>query len=792
VNDESAGFAAWLATADNGETWARLRDSLALADGFELVFTVVVDSQAAAWISELLEARARELGRRFVKLDARDEDVLAKLVSLADAGEVLVVLDTVAASRCAVAALERCLLDLNPRRDLLATTIPGPLVIVARPDGLRRIADLAPDLFSVHTARFRLFGGAEPGLEEQPEWLLSDHEFVGLLGIDPSFGFADRSRVPKIVVEPPRPPERLFGRDAVLAELESKLVPGGERLIRVSGPPGVGRTALVARAVELVRERWDRVIWLDCRHMVISREQDEVIDAVIEALAPNEVPPFNAEDARERFIELTTLHAVLIITDDLFRGTRAVTGSRSCLVVIHDSEGGRGRDDIVVAPLGLAELQALGQAEGLPATVDLQALSAGLPACVRLLGRWLHGQGEAGIEDLARITVDNGGHIDSPRELCEAIATGEGRACVHAFEALLRLDGWVLEFPRGWTVVTDLALAEFERLGVLVAAGDGYRFAETSIGQWHHLPEAPLFGGWRARLPHGSGADQLYATLSLFLRTRSDGFDLPRLTRDDVERAAISAAPPQRAAILHAAASILRMPEQDKLALLRAALSAALRCGQVEHARNINLELPNSNESDMLVMLRPSEWGSPSDRARASAAALRRGLGHSDSPDDPLPDAAPARAALALRTPSCSPATIGELLASLDATHELDRLAAHFLWARLAWLQIAANDWPGFERSLAEVERSARAWGYPYALVRLRLLDLTALEVRGELDRAAAKLPATLAAVERRYGSRSHTTLELLRRATQIYTELDRDDDAKQTLAQIHARRHET
>src|SRR5690606_2500513 len=113
---------------------------------------------------------------------------------------------------------------------------------------LRRVADLAPDLFSVHTASFRFYGGADLVFEEQPEWLLSDHEFVGLLGIDPSFGFADRSHVPRIAREPPQPPTTLFGREALLAELEARLVPGGERVIHIAGQPGVGRTALLAAA----------------------------------------------------------------------------------------------------------------------------------------------------------------------------------------------------------------------------------------------------------------------------------------------------------------------------------------------------------------------------------------------------------------------------------------------------------------------------------------------------------------------------------------------------------------
>jgi hypothetical protein len=142
-----------------------------------------------------------------------------------------------------------------------------------------------------------------------------------------------------------------------------------------------------------------------------------------------------------------------------------------------------------------------------------------------------------------------------------------------------------------------------------------------------------------------------------------------------------------------------------------------------------------------------------------------------------------------LRCEPCTPESLHDLLATLDRTRELDRLAAHFVWTRLAWLHILANDWPAFERAFTEVERSARAWGISYALVRMRLLELTALEVRGELDRAADKLPSTLAAVDRAYGTRSRNALALLGRAVRIYSELDRGENAERVSELIRERR---
>ncbi len=794
------GASAWLTIADNQQTWDRLCESLALADGFELVFAVVVDQLAAAWIMELLEARAQELGRRSVRLDARDADALERLTSGGDDG-VLVVLDTVDPSRRDRPALDRCLLELNPRRDLLVERVAGPIVVVTRPDGLRRFADLAPDLFSVHTAAFRLFGGADLRLDERPEWLLADHEFVGLLGIDPSFGLADRSRVPKIVREPPQPPERLFGREELLAELAARLVPGGERVIEISGVPGVGRTALVAQAVALVGERWDRVIWLDCRHVWHWRESDPVINAVIEVLAATETAPFDIEDARERFVELTTLHSVLIVADDHFQQPRVVPGARSCLVIVlgpkHDA-----RDIPPLSPAAVAEFS---QSLGLPHDLDFGPRPFGpqhwaaLPGVVRLLDRWARARGVAAIDSLPDSRdSDLGG-------LCDAIVDDAGPEFAEAFRVLLHLSGWIPEFPRG---VHEPAFSELERLGVLVSQADCYRFSETGIGRWNYVPR--LSHDWHSRLAVGSIADHLFANLGAALAQHELGavrtsLSSLGLTRDDLERCAASVPPPIRPVVWRSAVEIIPMHGADERICLQSALVEAMRCGQADRARETNDQLGAEAPPllAMLATLRPTEWdpGIELGHVFAStyiieaaehdiAAALRRGLDLRPwFEDDRLPDAAPARVALALRGEACNRETLHDLLATLDLTRELDRLAAHFVWSRLAWLHILANDWPNFERSFTEVERSARAWGISYALVRLRLVELTALEARGDLDRAADKLLATLASVDRCYGTRSRVALALLRRSIRIYTELDRRDDAEQAAEEIRGRR---
>ncbi|NVB42862.1 hypothetical protein G6O69_33890 [Pseudenhygromyxa sp. WMMC2535] len=789
----------WLALGDNRDAWARLSEGLRLAGSFELLIAEVVGPEGAAQLSALAGAHARALGRALVELDAADEDVVSQLRALHGEAAALIVLDTVGASRRASEQLASCLRTLNPLRDQLAAELSSPVLMILRPDGLRRLSDLAPDLFSVHTARFRFVGGEHPTLEDRPRWLILDHECAGLLGIDPSFGPADRSREPTLAREPPQP-GLLIGRELELDGLVTGLEPGLEQVMTLAGPPGVGRTALVAAAVERVRARWDRVVWLDCRLERSWADSDAIIDAVLRVLAPKETPPLAVEDARGRFEALTTREAVLIVADDL-SSPGPTPGRRSCLLRITEAlaAGERGQ---TLAPLAGADLDALVDAQGVPdeAKAWVCDASEGLPAGVRLWARWLRAGGSL---ELQRPPA-----TPSLAEQCAALARGLGDEAWRVYDELQALSGWMDAFERG--PVVGPGLAALVDHGVVVAEEELLRWAEDGIGGWTSVRRDTDWGRL-AQVAEGPLADQLHNTLATLLQISSVHAMLLSwgVEASDVERCAASIAPARRAEVFRAATDALVSSREEEARLLTQGVEAALRCGQVERAHDL-LDLSRRCGSipsrlSMLVELRPKEWDSD---AMAGLAGAFLGFEQDDPADDAMrlilgeepmgrygrpsmPTAPAARVALALRSDPCPADELLELALALDADTPLDRLAAHFVHARLAWIGLFEDDWSGFARSFAQVEASARAWGCPYALARLRLLELAAFEARGELDRFAASFEPALAAVDRCLGSRSREATGLLQHAAWVMTELDRSDEADALLGQVRARRRD-
>jgi hypothetical protein len=166
----------WLAVADNGGEWERLRRALALEQGFVLLIVDVPDVGTEARVVELL---AEE--QMLVVLDARESGEQAPVRELLRRRGDRVVIRSVEASRSDVESLERCLVQLNMRRDQLVER-EHVLVIVLRRDAVARMIDVAPDLYSVHRARFRFARLVVP--RPAPAWLLSDVEFAAVLDDD--------------------------------------------------------------------------------------------------------------------------------------------------------------------------------------------------------------------------------------------------------------------------------------------------------------------------------------------------------------------------------------------------------------------------------------------------------------------------------------------------------------------------------------------------------------------------------------------------------------------------------
>jgi hypothetical protein len=166
----------WLAVADNRGEWERLRRALALEQGFVLLIVDVPDVGTEARVVELL---ARE--QPVVVLDAQQGGEHTPVRELLRRRGKRVVIRSVEASRSDIEALEHCLVQLNTRRDQIVEH-EHVLVIVLRRDAVARIIDVAPDLYSVHRARFRFARLVQP--RPAPAWLLSDQEFAAVLDDD--------------------------------------------------------------------------------------------------------------------------------------------------------------------------------------------------------------------------------------------------------------------------------------------------------------------------------------------------------------------------------------------------------------------------------------------------------------------------------------------------------------------------------------------------------------------------------------------------------------------------------
>ncbi|MCA9681401.1 MAG: hypothetical protein KC457_04330 [Myxococcales bacterium] len=166
--------ARWLEVAGNRDEWLRLHRALELEDGFALFVVDVPDPRTEERVVGLLAEEYEGIE----VLDARATGEDAPVRALLRGTGQIAVLRSVEASRWDIEGLERCLVQLNARRDQIAAQ-GGRLVLVLRRDAVERMLDVAPDLYSVHRARFRFARLEDPWSE--PRWLISAAEYAALV-----------------------------------------------------------------------------------------------------------------------------------------------------------------------------------------------------------------------------------------------------------------------------------------------------------------------------------------------------------------------------------------------------------------------------------------------------------------------------------------------------------------------------------------------------------------------------------------------------------------------------------
>jgi tetratricopeptide (TPR) repeat protein len=144
--------------AENDERLVRLREALALGDGFQLIIAEVA---TAALVPEIVARMESWSGRdgcpplHVVRL-AEGESAIERLRSSGPGGVILLGLSPASEDADPI-------VELNWYRDLLPSLIDGPLVLVASTDELRALFERAPDLYSWrrHSVQFDVTRGGE-------------------------------------------------------------------------------------------------------------------------------------------------------------------------------------------------------------------------------------------------------------------------------------------------------------------------------------------------------------------------------------------------------------------------------------------------------------------------------------------------------------------------------------------------------------------------------------------------------------------------------------------------------
>ncbi|PRQ08569.1 NB-ARC domain-containing protein [Enhygromyxa salina] len=786
--------------------WKRIADTLSLGQGFALYFILVTSSDSEATVVEWLRREAIRSGLEWTELWALGSDETSSPAPVhallaEDSRRRLTVLRTLTASRRDVGALERCFQELNPRRDVIVQRHDGPLVIVCRPDGLRRIVDVAPDLYSVYSAYFRFDALSDPEQRTQPSWLVLAHEAVGLTGLDPSFRCWDEHAIPSFLEQLPELPDSLLGRASELSALSSTLASGSNRL-RVSGVAGVGKSTLVATAIRQCEHQWEGVYWINGLSMFRARD---VLYEIVRALAPApERPPAAQLDLERRYRELTAQTPVLVVVDDarLNLSLPAPSG-RSKIVEIIEAVDPVG-DSFHVAPLSRAVELELWTAFGGGEMPRLHELTKGVPAATKLLAAATQ------TPHRDRLALDRAGGLS---EWTRVVTDALGSDAWVLFVSLASYrchSPWTPRQPRRALFLLaegagmlDEVLQELKRSGLVTEREAQLRVTETGFADDSmHRPTflEPFwesFTGDLNQLTRFDRQELAFVVRRALASTDPDDADHAENYLRSLSSAAIDAAtavvgPASDAARLLARIAALHEPAEARSAYFVRAIQAALAGGSLDRVdawlQQLDDVAGSAAKLRFLVALRKA------DRAAARAAlyrwetldtqlsfddpgrrVLRRVIAAADPPDPA--DLSFAEQLLALA--SVNTDTFDEAAVRFgESWRGGSAILEHFVASARCWIHLSASRWEQARVQLEQAETAARAWGDPHALLRCVLLGVEYEMARGDVERAAQLVPEARRRAEELLGPLHPGTLELLARGVVIYDEVARLHDA--------------
>ena len=304
----------WLARESNREEWRRLWAATELADDFQFFSVQLGDPQASTFVGELLAQHTRESSRHLCTIAIEPQTRVSTLLERfrrAPQPRVSWLVSDATGPK-----LERLFLLLNQKREVISSLCEGPLLLGLHPLAWASFRRCAPDFWSVHQAVFRFSPGRDVSLERPLRR-------PGLLAPWPQSSIEDRLTPShwRIQGEDLQAQQGMLfvGRESELSLLGSVLQEPGVRVL-ITGPSGIGKTALVRAVLSRVAKRHTGGVWvipLDPRAPSARSYAAAVLERLLIEMRPGVPAPTELSALRRHFESASRSSRALFVFEDL-------------------------------------------------------------------------------------------------------------------------------------------------------------------------------------------------------------------------------------------------------------------------------------------------------------------------------------------------------------------------------------------------------------------------------------------------------------------------------------------
>lgn len=313
---------AWLARGDNLSEWHRLRQALALADGFTFLAVKAEDVAAEHMLAQLVTEEAASRGIAVRGFDLGNAST--------DRHVVTHVQDEIAQSptprwfyffggpqaSARAAELGRAWLLLNQKREVISEQAAAPFILALHPQDWLTFRRNAPDFWSIYQASFR-FGPARAltaahADSPAPEPLAHVRPPPIETSSSPSGWRLDPARAEFSA-------GNFVGRRSMERFLLASLRESGARIL-VTGTGGMGKSVLVRHVVaQLFGHYADGIWWVPMQELPGSAQErvGEALGRLIGDLLPRTQPPAALDERARLFRAVTDGRQMLFVFDDI-------------------------------------------------------------------------------------------------------------------------------------------------------------------------------------------------------------------------------------------------------------------------------------------------------------------------------------------------------------------------------------------------------------------------------------------------------------------------------------------